>query len=122
MGKALDDLIAGFGKTTESKHTRDCAAIGCFERVFGYALFCPECWRKCPSDLRKLIEKHHRPGKRESKVLMKWIQQAIEELLFLRTEGHYSPRATSFMWDDAPAAASETSDALFEAPDATPKT
>lgn len=64
---ALEDLIASFGNGSYNKHTRDCTAVGCSQRVFGYALFCPECWRQISSDLQRLIEKHHRPGRKPSK-------------------------------------------------------
>jgi hypothetical protein len=102
MGKALDKLLAGFGKKQESKHTRDCSAIGCQSRVFGFALFCSDCWSKCPSNLKRLIEKHHKPQRRPSKILTKWIDQARSELLYLKTSGHHRPRDGSFMWDEEP--------------------
>lgn len=53
-----------------------------------------------PSDLKTLIAKHHRPGKRPSKVLEKWIKRAVAEVLSLQTDGH-SLRTGSFQWDDA---------------------
>lgn len=121
MGDALDRLLAGFGKQQQSKHLRDCAAIGCQQRVFGHALFCPSCWAKVPSDLQKLIGKHYRPGHAPSKVLLKWLQMAMDELLSLRTSGHYLPHTSSFMWDDPPAPSTEPDGALFEEPDATAK-
>lgn len=118
MGKALDDLIAGFGKSSGAPAPHTCAAVWCKALILPYALFCDECWRKCPSDLKRLIGKHHRPGKKPSQVLTKWVAQAVAELLYLKTEGHHIPRDGSFMWDDEPAAATAPSGDLFEGDDA----
>jgi hypothetical protein len=101
---ALDDLVAGFGTGASTKQTRECTAVGCSQRVFGYALFCPECWRQISSDLQRLIEKHHRPGRRPSKVLLQWMQSAIDELMYIRLNGRRPPAPQTFMWDNAPAA------------------
>jgi hypothetical protein len=92
----------------------ECHAVGCRALILPYALFCDECWRKCPSDLKRLIEKHHRPRRRPSKVLERWIAQAVKELLFLKRQGHYRPRDGSFQWDDDAPATTERQESLLE--------
>lgn len=93
---------------------KECAAVGCRALILPYALFCDECWLKTPSDLKRLIEKHHNPKRRPSKILERWIAQAVKELLYLKTEGHHRPRDGAFEWDDTPAALVEEQESLLE--------
>lgn len=118
--RALDELVAGFGKSSSAGHGTpahqrkgECLAIGCHALLLPYALFCVECWQKCPSDLKRCIEKHHRPRKPPSKVLSKWLQMAMDELLELKMTGHYRPRDGEFMWDDEPQAPIGVDEPLF---------
>lgn len=92
----------------------NCRAIGCRALLLPYGLFCDRCWPIVPSDLRRLIEKHHRPRHRPSKILEKWIDQAVREVLYFKTEGHHPPRASSFEWDDESPAAVDESKPLLE--------
>lgn len=87
--------------------TKECAAVGCQALILPYALFCDRCWLLVPSDIKRIIEKHHRPGRRPSQPLERALTQALAELLEFKTTGHYTPRAGAFMWDDAPAAITE---------------
>lgn len=109
--RALDELVAGFGKASSAGHgtpahqrAGECLAVGCHARLLPFALFCDRCWPLVPSDLKRCIEKHHRPRKAPSKVLNKWLQMAMDELLELKTTGHHRPRNREFMWDDEPPA------------------
>lgn len=82
----------------------ECRAAGCFARVFPFALFCDRCWRAIPADIKRLIDKHHRPGKRASRKLEVGIEWAIADLLELKTTGRHIPTSRDFMWDDEPPA------------------
>lgn len=90
-----------------------CRAVGCNALILPFALFCDRCWRVMPSDLKRLIEKHHRPNRRPSQVLEKWIAQAMAELLEFKTSGHFRPRPQLFDWDDTPPAPVEKDEPLF---------
>lgn len=85
-----------------------CSAIGCQALVLPFALFCDRCWPLVESDLARLIGKHHRPNKRPSKVLERYMALAVKELLYLRTEGHRRPRDAEFEWtEDEPTPSGE---------------
>lgn len=108
---ALDALVAGFGKTTGAsagtaagRRHGECSAIGCRALVLPYVLFCDRCWLLVPSDLKRIVGKHHRPGKKPSAALERVLTQVLAELLEFKTTGHFKPRDGSFMWDDDPPA------------------
>ena len=82
----------------------ECRAIGCRALLLPYGLFCERCWALVPSDLKRLIEKHHRPRHKPSRTLEKWIAQAMTEVLYIKTEGHPRPQTRTFEWDDPPPA------------------
>lgn len=94
---------------------RYCEAIDCRSIILPFALFCDRCWPLVPSDVKRIIERHHRPSnKHRSGVLQRALDQAVQELLSLKTQGHYLPRNGAFEWDDAPAALNEEQPSLIE--------
>lgn len=83
-----------------------CRAIGCRAQLLPWGLFCDRHWYLIESDVRRLIEKHHRNRRRPSKICQAFIDQAVAELLELQTTGQRRPRDQAFMWsDDEPAPA-----------------
>jgi hypothetical protein len=60
-----------------------------------------------PSDVQRLVLKHLRPElerrlKRPA-VLVRLLDEANKEILFVKTNGHRRPSDQAFMWDDDPA-------------------
>lgn len=117
---ALDALVAGFGTSASAsasaaaaRRKGECSAIGCHALVLPYVLFCDRCWPLVPSDLKRIVEKHHRPGKKPSQVLERALTQVLAELLEYKTTGHFKPRDGSFMWDDEPSAPAGVDQPLF---------
>jgi hypothetical protein len=91
--------------TAKVREHATCLAVGCRALLLPFGLFCDQHWPMVPSDLARLIGKHHRPGRRPSKVLQWWLSQAVTEVLYVQTEGHARPSPGSFEWDDTPPAA-----------------
>lgn len=91
----------------------ECRATACHARVLPYVLFCDRCWPAIPADIKRLIEKHHRPRKRASQLLEKFIAMAVADLLELRTTGRHIPTPAEFMWDDEPQAPVGVDEPLF---------
>lgn len=91
-----------------------CHAIGCRALTLPFALFCDRCWLALPSDLKRIVEKHHRPNQRRpSKVLERALAMAVAELLVIQTTGRPTPRDRPFEWDDDAPASTETEPALL---------
>jgi len=93
-----------------------CRAMGCEVRMMPDGLFCPRHWAQVPEYLQRLICRHHRPGKRATRVLQTYLDEAVRVLLYVKTEGHLPPSPTSFEWDDAPPAPPEEQLPLKEDP------
>lgn len=83
----------------------NCRAIGCRALLLPMGLFCDRHWAMVPSDLQRLIGKHHKGTRRPSRILERWLELAVKEVLYVQTEGHPRPTSASFEWDDAPPAA-----------------
>lgn len=75
-----------------------CLAIGCADFVDRGVLFCDRHDRMLHSDIRTLLLKKYRPGKKPSKVFEMHLAIAREEILFAQTAGYRMPREVNFEW------------------------
>lgn len=75
-----------------------CNAIGCRALILPREVFCERHLVMLQSDIRKLVEKHYRPGKKPSALFREFLDRARVEILYYQTEGHRVPREADFEW------------------------
>lgn len=77
---------------------KPCHAIGCADFVDRAVLFCDKHDRMLQSDIRSLVHKHYRPGKKQSKLFDIHLETARQEILFCQSAGYRMPREAEFEW------------------------
>lgn len=75
-----------------------CNAIGCQARVPLLKVFCERHDAMLQSDVRTILYRQLRAGKRQSKVFEMTLGRAQEEILYAQTAGHRVPREAEFEW------------------------
>jgi len=76
----------------------NCAAIGCRAVILPTELFCEQHDRMLQSDIRTILGRHYRPGRRHTKVCERALEQAQQEILFAQVAGYRLPREADFEW------------------------
>jgi hypothetical protein len=75
-----------------------CRAIGCRAALLDSELFCDRHWRMVPSDVQRLVLAARNPGREKAGRLTKrcehWVLRAVDEILWVQTQGHRRPLDT----------------------------
>jgi hypothetical protein len=79
-----------------------CSAIGCQALVLSDQVFRARHLAMVKSDVRRLLERTFRPGKKPSARFKSALEHARREILFMATNSHHTPKDRPFEWDDAP--------------------
>jgi hypothetical protein len=81
-----------------------CRAIGCLALVLPAEIFCERHWVMVPSDVQRLVLAARNPGREKAGRLTKrcehWVALAIDEILWVQTQGHRRQADTRFESDD----------------------
>lgn len=78
----------------------ECQAVGCRASILPTQCLCERHLHQLPSDVRRLLEKSFRPGRKPSERFHMALEHARRELLYVATKGHNVPRDRPFEWDD----------------------
>jgi len=73
-----------------------CRAVGCRARILKTEIFCARHLAMCQSDVRRVLERKFRPGRKQSHVFDVNLKLAVKEILYYQTEGHHVPRDVEF--------------------------
>jgi len=86
-------------RTQASKPTTaPCLAIGCRTTIPMEAQFCDRHAALLQDDIKRLLGKHYRPGKKQSAVFQRYLEMARQELLEAQHLGHRVPKPAEFEW------------------------
>lgn len=77
---------------------RACEAIGCAELVSEGQLFCERHDAMLQSDVKQILAKKWRPGRKPTKVFSVVLERARKEVLFCQQAGYRTPRDAEFEW------------------------
>lgn len=75
-----------------------CAAIGCRALILPAQLLCETCDRLLQSDLKTILYRQYRPGRKQSQRFEATLRWAQEEILYAKMSGHRTPRDAEFEW------------------------
>lgn len=77
-----------------------CRAIGCAEVIPGDRVFCERHDRILHSDIRTILGKRFRPGRKQSHLFEVTLERALHEILYAQQNGHRVPRSSDFDFGD----------------------
>lgn len=77
---------------------QQCNAVGCRALILPTAVFCERHDRLLQSDVRTILGRQFRPGRKQSAVFNVTLERARSEILYAQTEGHKVPREADFDW------------------------
>lgn len=75
-----------------------CNAISCRALVLPTQVFCERHDRMLQSDVRTILGRQFRPGRRQSLIFERTLERARNEILYAQTSGHRIPRDAEFQW------------------------
>lgn len=77
---------------------RACEAIGCADFAPDGWLFCDRHDAMLQSDIKGILRRKYKPGRKPMKVFSVVLERAKQEVLFCQTAGYRTPRDAEFEW------------------------
>lgn len=75
-----------------------CNAVGCRALILPTDIFCQRHEDMLQSDIRAILHRQYRPGRKQTELFDINLAVARDEILYAQMEGHRAPRATEFEW------------------------